>query len=173
MAGSDLNDWNLECFEVSFTRISDLGAGMPWRLMGDPLGLSRAPENLHVASPCGWDFSQHGGWFSKREGCWRKWPESIYSLLFETVLTLPRFRGRGQGWKVCDYLKNCFKLFYFLFCWSLYWICYSLTSGLCFGFWPQGMWDLSLFRSGVEPVPHVVEGEILTTGPPGKSLGYF
>ena len=29
MAGSDSNDWNLECFEVSFTRISDLRAGMP------------------------------------------------------------------------------------------------------------------------------------------------
>ena len=34
-------------------------------------------------------------------------------------------------------------------------------------FWPQGMWDLSS-PAGIEPVPPALEGEVLTTGPPGK-----
>ena len=36
-------------------------------------------------------------------------------------------------------------------------------------FWPRGMWDLSP-RLGIEPAPPALEGEVLTTGPPGKSL---
>ena len=31
------------------------------------------------------------------------------------------------------------------------------------------MWDLSS-QPGIEPVPPALEGEVLTTGPPGKSL---
>ena len=34
-------------------------------------------------------------------------------------------------------------------------------------FWPQGMWDLP--GPGIEPTPPALEGEVLTTGPPGKS----
>ena len=36
-------------------------------------------------------------------------------------------------------------------------------------FWPRGMCDLSP-RLGIEPAPPALEGEVLTTGPPGKSL---
>ena len=35
-------------------------------------------------------------------------------------------------------------------------------------FWPQGMWDLSS-RPGIEPASPALEGEVLTTGPPGES----
>ena len=35
--------------------------------------------------------------------------------------------------------------------------------------WPQGMWDLTP-SSEIEPAPPVLEVEVLTTGPPGKSL---
>ena len=45
-----------------------------------------------------------------------------------------------------------------------------LPSCFCFMFWffwPQGMWDLtSLTRDGTHTP---CEGEVLTTGPPGKS----
>ena len=34
-------------------------------------------------------------------------------------------------------------------------------------FWPRGMWDP---RSGIKPAPLTSEGEVLTTGPLGKSL---
>ena len=34
-------------------------------------------------------------------------------------------------------------------------------------FWPWGMWDLSFPTR--EPVPRALEGEVLTSGPPGKS----
>ena len=36
---------------------------------------------------------------------------------------------------------------------------------LCF--WPWGMWDLS--SPVIEPAPPALEGEVLSTGPPGKS----
>ena len=32
----------------------------------------------------------------------------------------------------------------------------------------RGTWDLAL-RPGIEPTPPTLEGEVLTTGPPGKS----
>ena len=35
---------------------------------------------------------------------------------------------------------------------------------LFYVFWPRGMWDL------IEPASLALEGEVLTTGPPGKSL---
>ena len=35
-------------------------------------------------------------------------------------------------------------------------------------FWPPGMWDLVPWP-GIEPVPTALEGEVPTTGPPGKS----
>ena len=38
-------------------------------------------------------------------------------------------------------------------------------------FWPQGMWDLSSPPGIKTCPPHALEGEILTTGPPEKSLG--
>ena len=38
-------------------------------------------------------------------------------------------------------------------------------------FWPQGMWDLSFLTRN--PTHTSLEGKVLTTGPPGKSLIYF
>ena len=51
-------------------------------------------------------------------------------------------------------------------------------------FWPWGMWHVACGilapTPGFEPAPPALEGEVLTTGPPGKSLlipfnkiGYF
>ena len=34
-------------------------------------------------------------------------------------------------------------------------------------FWPRGMWDP---QPGIQPAPPAVEGEVLMTGPPEKSL---
>ena len=39
-------------------------------------------------------------------------------------------------------------------------------------FWPRGMWDLSS-PPGIEPTPSALEGEVLATGPQGKSLFFF
>ena len=36
-------------------------------------------------------------------------------------------------------------------------------------FWLPGMWDLVPWP-GIEPAPTALEGEVSTTGPPGKSL---
>ena len=50
---------------------------------------------------------------------------------------------------------------------SLDWICYSIASVGFFGHMPCGIlvpWP------GMEPIPPTLEGEVLTTGPPGKSL---
>ena len=35
-------------------------------------------------------------------------------------------------------------------------------------FWSRGMWNLSSL-TGLKPAPSALEGEVLTTGPPGKS----
>ena len=35
--------------------------------------------------------------------------------------------------------------------------------------WPWGMWDLTSPQSWIEPAIPALEGEILTTAPPGKS----
>ena len=37
-------------------------------------------------------------------------------------------------------------------------------------FWPQGTWDLSSL-TGIKLISPILEGNILTTGLPGKSLG--
>ena len=37
-------------------------------------------------------------------------------------------------------------------------------------FWPKSIWILAPPRLGVEPAPPALEGEILTTRPPGKFL---
>ena len=37
-------------------------------------------------------------------------------------------------------------------------------------FWPQGMWDFSSPTRN-QPTSSALEGEVLTTGPPGKPLG--
>ena len=47
-------------------------------------------------------------------------------------------------------------------------MCYNIASVLSFGFLPRGLW-VSAPRLGTEPVPPALEGEVLTTGPPGKS----
>ena len=40
-----------------------------------------------------------------------------------------------------------------------------------FGF--LGLWDLKLPRPGIEPAPPTLEGKVLVTGSPGKSLPIF
>ena len=39
-------------------------------------------------------------------------------------------------------------------------------------FWPQGKWDLAP-QPRIEHTPLALEGEVLTTGPPGKSPFMF
>ena len=54
----------------------------------------------------------------------------------------------------------------------LHWICYNTVSVLCFGlFWPRGTRDLRS-QSRNQIVPPTLEGEVLTTRPPGKSQHY-
>ena len=52
---------------------------------------------------------------------------------------------------------------------KVFWIYYNIASVLCFGFLAVSHVDLSS-PPGIEPAPPALEGEVLTTGPPGKSL---
>ena len=50
---------------------------------------------------------------------------------------------------------------------------YNAASTLCSEFfWLRGMWVLTS-QPGIEPLPPALEGEVLTTGLPGKSLSFF
>ena len=51
---------------------------------------------------------------------------------------------------------------------SLYLICYNITSVLCFGFFGHEACGILALRLGIQPVPPVLEDEVLTTGPPGS-----
>ena len=75
---------------------------------------------------------------------------------------------------------TCRSLFFFLrfffdvehFFKSLYWICYNIASVLCFVFLPWGACGILAPWPGIKPAPPSLEGEVLTTGPPGKSLHF-
>ena len=46
----------------------------------------------------------------------------------------------------------------------------NIASILCFGFFGRKACGILVPQPGVEPEPPVLEGEVLTTGPPGNSL---
>ena len=52
-------------------------------------------------------------------------------------------------------------------CWGL--LCYNIASVLCFGFFGQEACGILAPQPEIEPAPPALEGEVLTTGPPGKS----
>ena len=52
---------------------------------------------------------------------------------------------------------------------SLYRICYSIASVLCFGFFGREACGISAPRPGFEPTLPALKGQVLTTGPPRKS----
>ena len=60
----------------------------------------------------------------------------------------------------CCCSKSLLNLLQFCF-WLIFWV--------FFFFWPQGMWDLS-FPTRDWTLTPCIEGKVLTTGPPGKSL---
>ena len=72
----------------------------------------------------------------------------------------------------CKPMWSDFRTFFFKFFFnvdhfkSLYWICYNITSALCFEFLPWGMRKLS---SQTRDWTHTLEGKVLTTGCPGKN----
>ena len=72
----------------------------------------------------------------------------------------------------CIFLSSFFFFFlgmdHFL---SHYWICYNITSVLCFSFFGYEVCEFLAPQPGIKPTPHELEGEVFTTGPPGKSLG--
>ena len=55
------------------------------------------------------------------------------------------------------FLKSLLNLLHYCFCFII------------LAFLATGMWDLSS-RSGIKPARPALEGEVLTTGPPGRSL---
>ena len=54
----------------------------------------------------------------------------------------------------------------------LYWICYNTPSILYFGSLSLEACVILAPRPGIEPAPPALEGEVITTGPPGKSLHF-
>ena len=49
-------------------------------------------------------------------------------------------------------------------------MCYNIVSILCFGFLASRHMGSYLSDQGIEPTPLALEGEVLTSEPPGKSL---
>ena len=60
------------------------------------------------------------------------------------------------------------------FIFKVYWIFYSTFSVLCFGFFlflfGHKACGILVPQPGIKPATPALEGKVLTTGPPGKSL---
>ena len=69
----------------------------------------------------------------------------------------------------------CFKIFFQCgpFLKSLYWVCYSTASVLCFVFFGPEACGIIAPWPGIKPEPPALKGEVLASGPPGKSLSFF
>ena len=69
-----------------------------------------------------------------------------------------------------------FKVFFFFFMWTIFksWIEFVTILLLFYVlvFWLWVMWDISL-QSGIKPTALAFEGQVLTTGSPGKSLFFI
>ena len=64
-------------------------------------------------------------------------------------------------WTICKALMNLLQYcFYFVFC-------------HCFFFFGPEACGTPASRPEIEPAPFALEGELLTTGPPGSPLIYF
>ena len=50
-----------------------------------------------------------------------------------------------------------------------YWICYNIVSVWCCDFFGCEACGILVPWLGIEPAPSALEGEVLSTGPPGKS----
>ena len=55
---------------------------------------------------------------------------------------------------------------------KVYRICYNIASVLCFGVFDQEARGILARGAGTEPTGPALEGEVLTTGPRGKSPYY-
>ena len=49
-------------------------------------------------------------------------------------------------------------------------ICYNIASVFMFWFFGHKPYGILSPQPGIEPAPPALEGKVLTTGPPGKSL---
>ena len=84
-------------------------------------------------------------------------------------------KGGKRTWSLLQFAYPHFFLRFFFFMWTIFkfnWICYNIASGLGFGFWLRGMWDLSSLTGDQTSSP-TLEGEVSTTVVPGKSCLSF
>ena len=85
----------------------------------------------------------------------------------------------ASGWMTPSFVGDCLILFsFYSFFKDLIWcgpflshysICYHLASVSCFGFSGHKVCGILPPWPGVDHIPPALEGEVLTTGPPGKS----
>ena len=115
-------------------------------------------------------------------------PLSWYFVLLGIITTPPTtssgFLPSGQWvlqfqnptWKSCfpgPHLFFFLKTFFGCCCRpfkSIYWICYSISSVFMFSFLDHETCGILAPWPGIKPAPSALEGEVLTTGPPGKAL---
>ena len=129
------------------------------------------------------------GQISQTHRCWEKSEEGAGSVprwglqCHRDSLCLPGPQSRWEPWP-CVSLSPWFSvswviwkhLFYYYYFFevdhlkSLYWICCNSASILWFGFVGCEAWGILALQLGIKPTPPALEGEVLTTGPPGKSL---
>ena len=72
------------------------------------------------------------------------------------------------NWQACQSVSFLLSPLFFFFFFTLYWTCYSIASVL---FWVSGHKPCEMLvpHLGMESVPHVLEGEALSVGPPAKA----
>ena len=110
-----------------------------------------------------WGLQCHRGSLSSScsgpQSRWEPWPRVSLSPWFSV------------SWVIW---KHVFFFYYYFFdvdhLKSLYWICCNIASILWFGFLGREAWGILAPQLGIKPTPSALEGEVLTSGPQGKSL---
>ena len=88
------------------------------------------------------------------------------------ILTMLRALGSGCYLKLSAFFQSISFLFFFSFHFFKVFIRF-VTILLLFWFFGHEACGVLAPRSGIEPAPLALEGEVLATGPPGKSLSPF
>ena len=99
---------------------------------------------------------------------------SLWTLQYVSYISVLSLNSWKDGLFVCLWFAFLSFFFFFFLTWTVFKIFIEFVTILLLfyvlDFWRRGMWGLS-FPTRPAPTHPTLEGEVFTTGPPGKFLG--